>query len=276
VNLKTRVLAVAGIVAMAGGMIAMTAPAATAAPTPAGTCTGALVFGKITPALTDAEQNVTITTSLAKDTTTKAAIGGTCNNLVQDAQDTVLNGAPPAVIHPSAIATKLTGTFSCQSDETGYPLTGKQTISSATNELTALGKKWQIQAYITIQGFDPGGLDLVDVHGLVAKGLSVGAVETAVYWENPAVKGTDPEGDGINNPTADGANHSDDNFFNSGYSVDDVFALNTLVDCLAGSAVGQIPPTSGVALMALGGGGATTLSPILGSSASGASFSLGE
>ncbi|HEY7440617.1 MAG TPA: hypothetical protein VIC35_14575 [Acidimicrobiia bacterium] len=275
-NWKTRVLAVAGAVAMAGGMIAMTAPAASAAPTPAGTCTGALLLGKINPALTDAEQNVTITTSVAKDVTTKAAIGGTCNNMVENAQDTALNGAPPASISVGAVATKLIGTFSCQSDEVGYPLTGKQTTSSVTTQLNNLGKKWQIQAYITIQGFDPSALDVVDVSGLVAKGLSVGAVETGTYWESPAVKGTDPEGDGTNNPTADGANHSDDNFFNSGYSVDDNFALNTLVKCLAGSAVGEIPPTSGVPLMALGGGGATTLSPILGSSAAGSSFALGQ
>jgi hypothetical protein len=276
VNLKTRVLAVAGSLAIAGGTIAMVAPAASAAPTPAGSCTGALVLGKVNPGLTDAPTNEVITTSVLKDTTTKAAIGGTCTGLVQDAQDQALNGPPPATIHPSAIATKLVGTASCQSGETPvYPLTGKQSISSATNELNLLGKKWQVQAYITIQGFNPSALDVVDVTGLVAKGLSVGAVETATYWENPVVKSLDPEGDGTNNPTADGANHLDDNILNSGYSVDDNFALNTLVNCLSGSAVGQIAPP-GITMVAIGGGGASAVSPILGSLAGGANFALGE
>jgi hypothetical protein len=277
VNLRKRVLAVAGAVAMAGGMIAMAAPSASAVPTPAGTCTGAAVLGKVTPGLIDAPQNEVVTTAVLKDTTTKAAIGGTCNNLVQDAQDTTLNGPAPAVIHPSAIATKLVGTASCQSGQTPvYPLTGKQSISSATTELTLLGKKWQIQAYITIEGFSPSALDVVDVSGLVAKGLSVGAVETAHYWENPVVKSLDPEGNGTNNPTADGANHNDDNIFNTGYSVDDNYALNVLVGCLSGSPANEIAPANAITQVAIGGGGATALSPLLGSSASGASFALGE
>jgi hypothetical protein len=276
VNLKTRVLAVAGAVAMAGGMIAMAAPAANAAATPAGSCTGALVLGKVNPGLTDTPTNEVITTSVAKDTTTKAPIGGQCTGMLLNAQDTAIQGSPPATIHPGSIATKLIGTASCESGETGvYPLTGKQTTNSLTTELNNIGKKWQQQSYITIQGFDPSGLDVVDVTGLVSKGLSVGAVETATYWENPVVKGTDPEGDGTNNPTADGANHNDDNIFNSGYSVDDNFALNTLVNCLTGSGPGQIA-APGITLVAIGGGGATSSSPILGSSAAGASFSLGQ
>ncbi|HEY7439500.1 MAG TPA: hypothetical protein VIC35_08890 [Acidimicrobiia bacterium] len=276
-NLKTRVLAVAGALTMAGGMVAMTAPSASAAPTPAGTCTGGLVLGKVNPGLTDAPQNETITTSVMKDTTTKAAIGGQCTGLLENAQDTALNGAPPATIHPSAIATKLIGTASCQSGETPvYPPTGKQTISSATNELTQLGKKWQIQSYITITGTDPSAVDLLHVTGIVAKGLDVGAVETATYWQNPVVKSLDPEGNGENNATADGANHNDDNIFNTGYSVDDNYAASTLILCLAGSGVGEISQANAITQLAIGGGGATSTSPILGSSASGVSFALGQ
>jgi hypothetical protein len=280
--LKTRVLAVAGAVAMAGGMIAMAAPAANAAPTPAGSCVGAAVLGKVNPGLTDTPTNEVITTSVLKDTTTKAAIGGQCTGLVLNAQDTAIQGTPPATIHPGSIATKLIGTASCQSTDQNnnpvvgdYPLTGKQTTNSITTELNNIGKKWQMQAYITIQGFDPSALDVVDVTGLVSKGLSVGAVETATFWENPVVKGTDPEGDGTNNPTADGANHTDDNIFNSGYSVDDNFALNTLVKCLGGTPLGEIP-APGITTVAIGGGGATASSPILGSNAAGASFALGQ
>jgi hypothetical protein len=268
---------------MAGGMIAMAAPAASAAPTPAGSCTGALVLGKVNPGLTDAPANLVITTSVLKDTTTKAAIGGTCNGTTLNNQDKALQGTPPASISVGAVATKLVGTATCQSIGPDgvtpvpgtYPLTGKQTTSSVSTQLNNLGKKWQMQAYITIQGFDPSALDVVDVTGLVAKGLDVGAVETATYWENPVVKGLDPEGDTTNNPAADGANHNDDNILNSGYSVDDNFALNTLVKCLGGTPVGEIP-SPGVTLVAIGGGGATTLSPILGSSAAGASFALGQ
>jgi hypothetical protein len=262
---------------MAGGMIAMAAPSASAASTPAGTCQGGLVLGKINPGLTDTPQNEVITTSVLKDTTTKAAIGGTCTGMVQNAQDTAINGAPPATVNVGAIATKLIGTSSCQSGETpAYPETGKQTTSSVSTQLNNAGKKWQIQAYITIQRFDPSALDVVDVSGLVAKGLSVGAVETGQYWENPVVKSTDPEGDGTNNATADGANHNDDNIFNSGYSVDDNYALNVLVGCLSGSPQGEIPQTSAITQVAIGGGGATQNSPLLGSSASGSSFALGE
>jgi hypothetical protein len=262
---------------MAGGMIAMAAPSASAAPTPAGTCGGGVVLGKVNPGLTDTPTNETVTTAVLKDTTTKAAIGGTCNNMVQNAQDTALNGAPPASISIGSIATKLIGTASCQAGETGvYPLTGKQTTSSVTTQLNNLGKKWQLQAYVTIQGFDPSALDVVDVTGLVSKGLSVGAVETATYWENPVVKGVDPEGDGTNNPTADGANHNDDNIFNTGYSVDDNYALNVLVGCLSGSPEGEVSQANAITSVAIGGGGATAASPLLGSTANGASFALGQ
>jgi hypothetical protein len=196
---------------------------------------------------------------------------------VQNAQDTATNGPVPATVNVGAVATKLVGTASCQPGQTpNYPLTGKQTVSSVTTQLNAVGKKWQVQSYITIQGFNPAALDVVDVRGLVAKGLSVGAVGTATYWENPVVKGTDPEGNGTNNPTADGEHHNDDNIFDSGYSVDDNFALNVLVGCLSGSPAGEIPTASAITQVAIGGGGATALSPLLGSSAAGASFALGE
>jgi hypothetical protein len=262
---------------MAGGLMTVTAPAASAVPIGFGSCSGALVLAKISPGLVDTPQNETITTSLLKNTITKSPIGGTCTGMLESPQDTALNGPPPATVEVGAVATKLVGATSCQSGEPGgYPQTGKQTISSVPSQVTALGKKWQIQAYITLEGYDPSALDVVDVTGLVSKGLSIGAVETATYWENPVVKGTDPEGDGKNNPTADGANHSDDDIFNAGYSVDDNYALSVLVRCLSGTAEGEVSQSDAITQVALGGGGATSPDPLLGGTANGATFASGN
>jgi hypothetical protein len=280
VNSTKRVLAVAAAAAMAGGMIAVVAGPASATPTPVGSCSGALMLGKFTPGVNDTIQNETLTTSLLKNVATHAPIGGSCDNLVQSPQDTALNGPPPASMAVGSIATKLTGAVSCQSNETPqYPLTGKQTISSVSTQLNAIGKKWQIQAYITAEGLDPAGPDVYDVTGLVAKGLDVGALETASYWEEPVVKSLDPEGDGTNTtPGFDGVNGDDDNLANSGYSVDDNYTYPALLLCQPATDPDEFPGAglAPITQVAFGGGGATATSPFLGTTANGATFTLGN
>jgi hypothetical protein len=280
VNLTKRALAVAGVVAMAGGMITTDAlPAsATIVGLPAGSCGGAFMLATVTPGLSDTLSEQTMTTSLPKDITTHVPIGGTCIQMKERLQDENARGAPPTSISVGSIATKLVGVWSCRADPTSnrtapsaYPLTGKQTITSVPTQTDLLGKKWQIQSYITFEGFESTGFsnpDLVDVTGVVSKGLSVGAVETAKYWMEPVVKSVDPEGDGTNNPTADGPNHNDDNLFNTGYSVDDN-AMSQFAQCFGGG-----PSVSPFTEFALGGGGATATSPLGNVVLPGASYAI--
>ena len=107
--------------------------------------------------------------------------------------------------------------------------------------------------------------------GAAALGLVTDATAQAlVVGANFVVKSLDPETDGINNPTADGTNHADDNIANSGYSVDDAAVAAYASGCFDG--VGGVVPTP-VTLAMLGGG---TPSPLLGSPTTGLIFTLGE
>jgi len=198
VRMKTRLLAVAGTLAISGSMIAIAAPAANAVVTPAGQCTGARVKGVLTPALGDQTVAEKVTTSIFKDLSTipSTTLGGTCTGTVVPFGNP--GGAVPATLHPKALATTLTGIASCASgaadkavDATSanaYPLNGKQVITM--NESDALAKPWQIQTYLTVEGFDttPGVLDVVHVAGIVIKGPSVGATLSGSFYEDPQAK----------------------------------------------------------------------------------------
>ncbi len=200
-NFKTRAVSVVGALAMAGGMAAYVAPAANAADTPAGICIGSKSMGKLVPGLGDQTAAVTVTTSVLTDLSTNPTtkLGGTCANLVARVDNP--GGAAPGALHPKAIASKLTGISSCAQGDplvvtdaahfdatraNQYPLNGKQVITMT--ELDALAKPWQVQSYITIKGFKPGTLDVVEITGINIKGPSVGATVSGTLYEDPISK----------------------------------------------------------------------------------------
>lgn len=202
VNFKTRAVSAVGALAMAGGMAAYVAPvAANAVDTPAGICIGSKSLGKIVPGLGDQTTAQTVTTSLLTDLSliTPGKIGGTCANLVAPANNP--GGAAPGALHPKAVASKLTGLSSCAQGDPlnpadaanhdatraqAYPLNGKQIATMV--ETDSLAKPWQVQSYITIKGFQPGSLDVVEITGINIKGPSVGATVSGKLYEDPVSK----------------------------------------------------------------------------------------
>ena len=200
-NFKTRAVSAVGALAMAGGMAVYAAPAANAADTPAGICIGSKSLGKIVPGLGDQTAAQTVSTALLTDLSTNPTTkqGGTCANLVAPANNP--GGAAPGALHPKAVASKLTGLSSCAQGDpatvgtaahvdatraSAYPLNGKQIITMTESD--SLAKPWQVQSYITIKGFLPGSLDVVEITGINIKGPSVGATVSGTLYEDPVSK----------------------------------------------------------------------------------------
>ncbi len=85
-RLKTKLLAGASTLALAGGVMLTVAPVAHATPTAVGSCQDSISLLKIKPALTDQTQvGVKIAGNLAKDQTTKLVVnnGGTCTGIMR-------------------------------------------------------------------------------------------------------------------------------------------------------------------------------------------------
>jgi hypothetical protein len=253
-RLKTRVLAAAGALTMVGSLGLFAAPAH-ALVVPVGACSGSLSVGTVTPGLTDTTQAIVLSTKLLKNLTTKVAIGGTCAGFVK-----FPIAAPPSGTEAvTKEAAKLSGAASCSQTATGpgvdpgdpaaalgYPPNGKISLATATNSLSA---------YIHINGLTG---DVAGIGGAVTKGSSVGATVGGSLWENPAVKllKTDPTYPGVGS---------------SGYDVDPT-ALVSLLGCADG-----VPGTvtaPGLTLAIVGDSGFSP-SPLLGSPATGLTFTFG-
>lgn len=197
-NFKTRAISAAGALVMAGGMTAFAAPAANAVDTPAGSCTGSQSLGKLVPGLGDQTAPVVVTTALLSNLGTGVPAGtkkgGSCTGLLVPFNNP--GGAIPGTVTPKAIAAKLTGISSCASNPTAvaadqtaankFAITGKQTVTMS--QLDGLAKPFQIQAYLTIKGFTPGTLDVIEVTGLITKGPSIGATVGGQLYEDPVSK----------------------------------------------------------------------------------------
>ena len=104
------------------------------------------------------------------------------------------------LLHPKAIAAKLSGIARCSGppDTGAYPLNGKLTITMSetfVDAKTGLTKPYQIQTYLRITGVDPSANDVVDVRGMVTKGVAVGATVSGSLFEDGATKNakTDPK-----------------------------------------------------------------------------------
>lgn len=201
-NFKTRAVSAIGALAMAGGVAVYAAPvAANAADVSGGFCSGSVSLGKIVPGLGDQTAAVTVTTGLLTDLSaiTPGKIGGACYGL--KARSDNPGGAAPGTLHPKAIAAKLTGLSSCAQGDplvpadaafhdatraNAYPLNGKQVVTMVEND--SLAKPWQVQSYITIKGFKPASLDVVEITGINIKGPSVGATVSGTLYEDPVSK----------------------------------------------------------------------------------------
>jgi hypothetical protein len=262
-KLKTRVLGAVSTLALAGGMVAIAAPAANATPTVIGGCQGQVGLATLTPAIGDQTQlNVVIKTKLLKDVTTKTAISGDCSSASRPGDAINPAGGLVSPLTPKAMAASLIGNTGCAQgaaipvDATAaaaWSPSGKITVTMT--QTNALAKPWQIQADISFLGSDPSQPtgDVIDVGGIVLKGAAFGAAVSGSIWQAPAT--LLPKGD----PGQPGV-------YNTGYGLDLVSALGC-ADATPGNA------TIGTTLF--GGGGSSANSP-LGSVAQGLIFSLGQ
>jgi hypothetical protein len=264
VSLKTRLLAGAGSLALAGSLIGVAAPAAHAQPTVIGNCAGQLLLGTFfnsaaLPVSLGDQTAISITakTKLLKDKVTKTAIAGDCSSATRPGQAENPAGGLVSPLTPKAVAGKLVGNAGCATgagipvDATAaaaWPLNGK--VTWTMTQLNALAKPWQIQADIATLGFDPLQQDVLNVGGIVLKGAAVGATVTGSFWFTPVALAVLPS----------------NGFMNSGYDLD----LASAAGCADAT-----PGNAAINQVLVGGGGATTISPI-GGIATGPIFQLGQ
>jgi hypothetical protein len=199
VSLKTRLLAGAGSLALAGSMLGVAAPAAHAQPTVIGNCEGQALLAtfsseatKLPISLGDQTQvGVVVKTKLLKSVVTKTAIAGVCNATYRPGDPSGAAG-PVLGLTPKAVAGKLIGNAGCATGAgiaayanaaLQWPLSGKVTFTNT--QLTPNGKPAQIQLQLGVLGFDPIIQDAINLTGIVLKGGNVGADVTGQIWFNP-------------------------------------------------------------------------------------------
>jgi hypothetical protein len=218
-----------------------------------GRCTGQVALGTISPALTDATQvGVTVKARLLQDLSAHTLLAGSCSAPVRKGDPIHPAGGPLTTLTPKSTALSVSGNASCASaaDDpnaaAAWPLNGK--ITWTMRELDDRGKAYQIQAAISIAGSDEAAPDVVDVQGIVLKGPGVGALVGGTVWEDPVSK------------TGGGTG------YNTGYELD----LANATGCSDAT-----PGNATISTIMLGGGGASSTS-LLGSTATGITFTLGE
>ena len=224
-------------------------------PTVIGNCEGQVVLATPSPALTDVTHAVKIAGALAKDQTSKAAIGGTCSAPARPLDTHVPQ--PPMTLTPKSEAFSISGNASCAAPANdpnaaeAYPLNGKVTWTmneTYTDLVTGKVHPYKMQAALTVLGFSAAGPDVVNVKGIVLSGLAPGATVTGSLWQDPVVKTGGSTG------------------YNTGYVLDTTGA--------AGCA-DATPNNASITKLLIGGGGSAS-SSLLGSTAAGLTFSVGE
>jgi hypothetical protein len=194
--------------------------------------------------------------SLAKPT----AIGGVCSGGIPTRPgDSHYPTTTTDPMHPIAVAMSLYGNASCASGAAAiaadgnrvkhWPESGKATFTmqeTYVDPATLLTKHYTALADFVVTGFDPAGPDVVDISGVITKGVGIGGIVSGSLWQDPVVlaaKGT---------PATSTA-------YNTGYDLDGPNALKCL-DGTAGNAA--------VSMVMFGGGGGSAISPA-GNSATG-------
>jgi len=206
--------------------------------------------------LTDVTQlGVTVKTKLLKDITTKAILGGSCSAPARPGDPNIPQ--PGAPVTPKALASKLVGNASCAApaddplSAAAWPLNGKMTFTMTqqyTDLVTAKVKPYQIQADIAFLGTGAGGPDTVDVAGIVLKGLAVGANVSGSLWQDPVLQTGGTSG------------------YNTGYTL----VLSNAVGCA------DATPSNATISQVMFGGGDGSSTSLLGSTADGLKFTLGQ
>ena len=225
-SIRNRLIGGISAVTLAGGMLAVAAPVAHAAVTPVGTCTDLLAQGKaksatINPATGKAygvsdndDQDVAIATKGVDPNTLKGTDLGSCSF---DAGLSTPDSSKPAAKGYSGShdlvkwGTKLYSVESdCNTADTGdtseWPLAGALTMKFA--DLTTAGKNQQLNGAIVVDGFtDPDNdpltpSDVVSFHGLVTKGVALGADISGETEFDPIVKDKTVTYPGGENPGA--------------------------------------------------------------------------
>lgn len=261
-NLKTRLLSGASVLAIAGGVFVAAAPAAPAEVTQVGACEGQALLATfynsanaLAPLTDVTQKGVTVKTKLLSDQTTKAKIAGDCDTATRPGEPGYDTNGEIAALTPKAVAGKLVGNASCYTTDLGgdpneadaWPLSGK--IVFTGTQLNDLGKPVQIQAQITVLGFDPVIADAVNVGGIVLKGPGVGATAGGQIWFDPVAKTGGATG------------------YNTGYELD----LGQALGC-----ADETPNNAALAQVMVGGGGATSTSLLGSEGISGITFSIGQ
>jgi hypothetical protein len=207
VSFKTRLLAGAGSLALVGSMLGVAAPAAHAQPVVIGNCQGQAFLTTIfnasgTPgSLTDqTQESITGKFRLLKNVNTKTVISGQCTGAARPSDPI---GQPVLPLTPKAVSGKLFGNLSCATGiaktvdaniGNQWPMSGK--VNFTMSQLNALGKPYLIQMQLGMLGFQAGQPDVLDLAGIVLKGVNVGATVTGSIWFNPvAPDATDGAGD---------------------------------------------------------------------------------
>jgi hypothetical protein len=197
---------------------------------------------------------VTAKSKLLKDLTTKANIGGSCTAPPRTGDPNI--PPPGGAVHPKALAASLVGNASCAApaddpnSAAAWPLNGKMTFTMTetyTDGVTAKVKPYSIQTDVSVLG--PGAApDVLNVGGIVLKGLAAGAIVSGSVWQDPVAKTGGTTG------------------YNTGYELN----LSAAIGC------GDSTPNNASIATTMYGGGAGSSTSLTGSTAEGVKFTLGE
>lgn len=206
-NIKTKLIGGISALTLAGGMLAVAAPAANATVTQIGSCTNLLALGSakstfVGDGITDKDNQDGSISGKGVGTPSKTDPLGTCS-FPSNATQGVPDSSKPAQVWSSGTktltkwSTKLfSREFDCDTtdttDNTEWAPSGALSMTFA--DLNNLGKGQSITAQVTVDGFtDPDNnpataSDVVKFHGIVNKGAALGADVAGETEFDPTVK----------------------------------------------------------------------------------------
>jgi hypothetical protein len=268
-KIRTRVLAAAGAVAMAGSFAAFAAPGANAVVKQVGTCTGSLTLDTITPPLSDQTVVGTKIVGVLMKTEAGVLVNGQCSGVAPLVAIPVRPGdphlpQPTGDLHAKLQAVALLGNPTCASGAAvahdanaanAWPESG--TVSFTFNEtyndlIGGALHNYTMKSNISLLGFNPANLDQVDLGGVnVNTGVGAGLTLTGSVWEDPVVKSDTDSTD----------------IYNVGYELN----IAQAIGC-----TDTTPNNAHIAQVESGGGGTTSTSLLGSTGIPGISFQTGE
>jgi hypothetical protein len=238
-SIKTKLIAGVGSLTLAAGALAFVAPAANAAVTTIGGCGDLLALGSaksttINPStgknygITDLDNLDGALSSKGVDPNTlKGTNLGSC--IFTSGQGVPDSNKPPALWGGGGHNLTKWGTklfsreFDCDTTDTGdnTEWAPSGALSMSFTDLTTLGKNQSLTAQVTVDGFtDNGGgpSDVVKFHGIVTKGIALGADVSGQTEFDPTIKDKTVTYPGGANPGA---------YFGYGYDVGGALGCTT-------------------------------------------------